>query len=215
MTIASSPLAVDLARPGIDIARAEASACRLAAHVMHQRAAAAFALRHHDLDAEAASAAGSSPSLMPGSSTDCAQPVRSATRLCRFALRREADPGPHRRSSPAACPARALSIAPSRAPAVPNVFSSGANGRPSFASLSASAEAAADRAARARAASRISRSRERPPVGLLDMDAGLVDQMHVVDARGAGGHAGEAGQAAVDVGDDLRRSPAGRSPACP
>ena len=44
---------------------------------------------------------------------------------------------------------------------------------------------------------------QRPLVGLLDMGAGMVDQMHVVDARRAGGHAGEAGQAAVDMGDDL------------
>ena len=35
------------------------------------------------------------------------------------------------------------------------------------------------------------------------MGAGMVDQMHVVDARRAGRHAGEAGQAAVDMGDDL------------
>ena len=35
------------------------------------------------------------------------------------------------------------------------------------------------------------------------MGAGMVDQMHVIDARRAGGHAGEAGQAAVDMRDDL------------
>ena len=44
---------------------------------------------------------------------------------------------------------------------------------------------------------------QRPPVGLLDMGARMVDQMHVVDAGRAGRHAGEAGQAAVDMGDDL------------
>ena len=33
---------------------------------------------------------------------------------------------------------------------------------------------------------------------------GVVDQMHVVDARGAGGHAGQAGEAAVDVLDQPR-----------
>ena len=38
-----------------------------------------------------------------------------------------------------------------------------------------------------------------PPVGLLDAHARLVDEMHVIDARGAGRHAGEAGEAAVDV----------------
>ncbi len=38
-----------------------------------------------------------------------------------------------------------------------------------------------------------------PRVGLLDMRAGMVDQMHVIDARGAGGHASETGQAAIDM----------------
>jgi hypothetical protein len=44
---------------------------------------------------------------------------------------------------------------------------------------------------------------QRAAVGLLDMGAGVVDQMHVVHAGRAGGHAGEAGQAAVDMGDGL------------
>ena len=35
------------------------------------------------------------------------------------------------------------------------------------------------------------------------MGAGVIDQMHVVDARRTGRHAGQAGQAAVDVLDDL------------
>ena len=42
-------------------------------------------------------------------------------------------------------------------------------------------------------------------VGRLDMRAGMVDQVHVVHARGAGRHAGEAGKAAVDVLHDLLR----------
>src|SRR3546814_20081578 len=47
-----------------------------------------------------------------------------------------------------------------------------------------------------------------PPEGLLDMLPGVVDQMHVVDARRAGGHAGEARQAAVEMlGDRGRRRP--------
>ncbi len=44
-----------------------------------------------------------------------------------------------------------------------------------------------------------------PAVGLLDIGAGVVDEVHVVDARRAGRHAGEAGEAAVDVLHDLRR----------
>lgn len=35
------------------------------------------------------------------------------------------------------------------------------------------------------------------------MGSGVINQMHVVDARRAGGHAGQARQAAVDMGDDL------------
>ncbi len=44
---------------------------------------------------------------------------------------------------------------------------------------------------------------ERALVGLLDVGARMVDQVHVVDAGRAGRHAGEAGQAAVDMPDDL------------
>ena len=46
---------------------------------------------------------------------------------------------------------------------------------------------------------------ERPPVGLLDVGAGMIDQMHVVDAGRTGRHAGKARQAAVDVGRHLFR----------
>src|SRR3569623_1998983 len=46
---------------------------------------------------------------------------------------------------------------------------------------------------------------ERPLVGLLDMVAGVIDEVHVVHARGARRHAGEAREAAVDVLDHLGR----------
>ena len=39
----------------------------------------------------------------------------------------------------------------------------------------------------------------RPGMGFLDHPARVIDQMHVIDPRGAGGHAGQAGQAAVDM----------------
>ena len=42
-----------------------------------------------------------------------------------------------------------------------------------------------------------------PAEGALDMGAGVVDQMHVMHARRAGRHAGQARQAAVDMLDDL------------
>lgn len=42
-------------------------------------------------------------------------------------------------------------------------------------------------------------------IGLLDMRPRMIDQMHVVHARGACGHAGQARQAAVDMLDHLFR----------
>ncbi len=49
--------------------------------------------------------------------------------------------------------------------------------------------------------------RQRPHIGLLDMRAGMIDEVHVVHARGAGRHAGEAGETTVDVlhGARIRR----------
>ncbi len=44
---------------------------------------------------------------------------------------------------------------------------------------------------------------QRPPVGLLDVRAGVIDQMHVMHAGRTGGHAGEARQAAVDMLDHV------------
>ena len=53
MTIASSPpLSISRVQAST-FCRAEASACFLAAHVVDERPAACFALRHHHLDAEA------------------------------------------------------------------------------------------------------------------------------------------------------------------
>jgi hypothetical protein len=50
---------------------------------------------------------------------------------------------------------------------------------------------------------------QRAAVGLLDVPAGVVDEVHVVHARGAGGHAGKAGEAAVNVLHHLGRCRAG------
>ena len=44
---------------------------------------------------------------------------------------------------------------------------------------------------------------QRPPVARLDVGAGVIDQVHVVHARGAGGHARQAREATVDVLDHL------------
>jgi len=43
----------------------------------------------------------------------------------------------------------------------------------------------------------------RPRIGILDMGAGVVDEVHVMHARGAGGHASQARQAAIDMLDHL------------
>ena len=53
MTIASSPPFSISRVQASTFCRADASACLLAAHVMDERTAAGFALRHHHLDAEA------------------------------------------------------------------------------------------------------------------------------------------------------------------
>ena len=46
---------------------------------------------------------------------------------------------------------------------------------------------------------------ERALVGLLDVLAGVIDQVHVVHAGRTGGHAGQARQAAVDMLDHVAR----------
>lgn len=46
---------------------------------------------------------------------------------------------------------------------------------------------------------------QRPRILFLDLDPRLIDEVHVVHPRGAGGHAGEAGETAIDVLDHLLR----------
>src|SRR5438552_2390281 len=43
----------------------------------------------------------------------------------------------------------------------------------------------------------------RPRISCLDMGAGVIDEVHVMHPRGAGRHAGETRETAVDVLDDL------------
>ena len=45
---------------------------------------------------------------------------------------------------------------------------------------------------------------ERPLIGFFNMRPRMIDQMHIVDARRAGGHAGKAGQAAINMRDGDR-----------
>ena len=139
-------------------------------------------------------------SLMPGSSTDCAQPVRIATRP--------------RRAPVAACTAGA-DIADFLGKVAGASASIAAKGFSTAILSRIPAKRTAEPRQRQRGAEAAGMRQhpgqhgagqpveQRPPVGLLDMRAGMVDQVHVIDARRAGRHAGEAGQAAVDMGDDL------------
>ena len=44
---------------------------------------------------------------------------------------------------------------------------------------------------------------QRAAIGLFDVNAGMIDQMHVVDAGGTGRRAGKAGKTAVDMGHQI------------
>ncbi len=206
MMMASSPCAVDLAPPGVDVGPGGGERRPLLAHVMGERAAAAGAAGDHDLDAvpgeqadrrlvdlrrqDLLGAAGEQCDALPARALgrEDLRPIDRrgrGKRARRQAEHRPQPPRQHGAQRPAAARRRA---------------ERGGTG---------TAGAARSRACRAAALG------QRAAVGLLDMAAGVVDQVHVVHARRAGGHAGEAGQAAVDVLDDLRRWPACRSPACP
>ncbi len=212
MTIASSPPRSASRDPGVDVAAGRVERLLLAAHVVDERPATALAVRHHDLDAE--------PRQEPDRRL---VDLRLQHRLGAAGQDRHA-PAPfgacgrdhgRLRADEAAAGARGASssMAPSGFSAGTR-FSSPAKGRPSRASLE-----------RQRGSGGIGQHRrqhgaqqpvrQRPVVGLLDMGAGVVDQVHVVHAGRAGGHAGKAGQAAVDMCDHFARRPAGRSPACP
>ena len=78
-----------------------------------------------------------------------------------------------------------------------------ANGRAKRAALQRQAEALGIGQRWPRAGARAKRSLKPRAAGLLDVRARVVDEVHVVDAARAGGHAREAGQAAVDVALDL------------
>ena len=212
MTIASSPPFSISRVQASTFWRADASACFLAAHVMDERPAAAFALRHHDLDAEPGEqrdrrvvdagvehglrAAGEQRDALLARARGGMHAGRGVPRARRHRIRRELQHGRKRLQRRHAIRTAWRTAAPSRAS-----FSAARN-RAGLGSTKASS-------------ARIMPVGERPLVGLLDMRARMVDQMHVVHAGRAGGHAGEAGQAAVDMGDDLACPPAGRSPACP
>ncbi len=142
-------------------------------------------------------------SLKFGFSTGWAQPDRIATRPRRGSCAgqtpgRAAGERAGRRAGASASMARSRLPTRGRAPRSP------AKGLPRIAALMASAEAP-------RIGQHLRKQRAHdavvpgPPVGLLDIGPGVIDEVHVVHPRRAGRHAGEAGEAAVDVLDDLGR----------
>ena len=194
------PAAFDLAGPDIDVAARRFERGLLAAHMVDQRAAAGLALGHHDLDAEPGQQpdrrlvdAGIQHRLRAaGEDRDAAAPRagggmdgrRRHRRLRGQSLRA---PAPASRAN--GFSAGTLSRTAGERPAEPRQRQRGAK---AAGIRQHPGQHGADQPVE-----------QRPPVGLLDMGAGMVDQMHVVHARRAGRHAGEAGQAAVDMGDDL------------
>ena len=169
------------------------------AHMMGERTATSFARRHHDIEAV----------------------TRQHPDRCGIDV---AAPAHRRRSRRAAPPVRAAAPAPERAARRLTLQRArrAQRGQPQHrgerleaGEIGAAARAASPSSAASSArrnslgsvmhpsSARSSRSRNGRRVGRLDMRAGMIDEMHVIDAGRAGGHAGEAGQAAVDMLDHL------------
>ena len=192
------PAFAERARPGIDIAPRGLVRLVLAAELMLERAAAGLVLgittsTPWRLSSRIAAR------LMEGSSTSCTQPSISATRLTGAPAGRTSDlrfgvlRGGRRDGTSASAAAPVF---------MPSCREAG-RGRAAPASRTARrCGSALGWAASWRSSQRVVRLRRRALV--LDADAGEVDEMHVVDAARAGGHAGEAGEAAVDVIADRR-----------
>ena len=178
---------------------AKAMRLRLPAHVMHQRAAAAGARRHLDVDAAPRQQAdggvvdlGPQHLLGAAGEQDHAPPALGLGRggagsgevgAAQQAGRRQLEHGDELlEPEPAQQPGEGLGEArrPEREAEAVGI---GQDGREQGAGHALPEAAAA---------------------GLLDVGAGVVDEVHVVDAAGASGHAREAGQAAVDVVLHLR-----------
>ena len=143
-------------------------------------------------------------SLIEGASTAWAQPCSSATRPLR---------APCGGNTAGSCAGGGPAGAAARGAASRRARSSPTGARAAARTAAAdrrrptqrSAEPAADTGSTLASSARRQPVGQRPAICLLDMRAGVIDQMHVVHARRAGGHAGEARKAAVDVLDDLAR----------
>ena len=199
MMIASRPPSSADPRPDVDIAAGEIERRLFLSHMMDERAAAAFAFGNHDLDAEPVEEADRRRVDLRvqhrlGATAQQRHPLlaRALGRMRRGRvdhlvrgdmIRRELQHGRER-------PQRLDPVEePREGPADAGERKAGAES-PGIGQRHR--QDAADHPVG-----------EGPPVGPLDMRPRMVDEMHVVDARGAGGHAGEAGEAAVDMGDGV------------
>ncbi len=184
--------------PGVDIGARLRQRLVLAAHVMDQRAAAAGAVRQHHLDAVARQHADRrGVDLGRQHVVDAAGKERDAAvapARGRECLRRE----------------RAVRRTPGRQaqhggkPLEPDRLEQRRErlGEPRRMKREPEALRIGHQLGEQRAQQALA---ERAPVGLLDMGAGMIDEVHVVDAGRAGRHAGEARQAAIDMLGDLGR----------
>ena len=190
--------------PGVDVALGHGDAGGLVAHVMDERAAAAGARRHHDVDAAARQQAdGGVVDLGPqhllraaGEQDHARARARPRSRRCR---------GP--RNSAAAQQPRGRQLEHG-GELVEAEAAQQTSERPGEAAPAAApCGSARGRAARAASRARTKRSLQAARAVSSMCARAMVDEVHVVDAARAGGHAGEAREAAVDVVLHLRSSP--------
>ena len=182
--------ALELARPGGDVGPGRVQGRPLHAQVVGQRAAAAGAPRHHHLD--------------PMAGQD---PDRRLVDLGRQDLLGAAG---HQRDPGAPRPLGREDLGPVDRAGRCQVLGRQAEHRPELSGKEAGEGAAEPGGGEREPEQRRPRHgqgqdpaqqavHQRAPIGLLDPAPPVIDQVHVVHARGAGRHAGEAGQAAVQV----------------
>ena len=196
------PFAFDLVDPRVDVGAREVPRLARPAHVMDERAAAAFALGEDHFDAEAAQEPHRGD-VDAGIEHGLRAAVQKRDAGALRALRREAHAGPDRR---ARRELRRRQPEHRLEPLAGDAESSGERQNtarePGEPERQAEAAAIGKHGGEQPADEPVEKG---PAIGLLDAHARLVDEAHVVHARGAGGHAGEAGEAAVDVRRHLLR----------
>jgi hypothetical protein len=187
------PFALDLGHPGIDVAPGEGLRVRLPAHVVDQSAAAAFPPDGDDLDTV--------PGEQPFGGLVDGRPQHALGAAAEN--RHAAAAGSLRRGRRAWVPT-GQPRGRERHHRV-HALALGQPGERVAEHAPGYAGAQEGEAEPARIGQNGGQDRAQQPlggraaIGLLDMRTGMIDEMHVVHARRAGRHAGEAGEAAVDV----------------